>query len=449
MINKNNGKLNKFIIVTEENSGAGYAKRFIDEGNEVIIAGKAREDLYKTVKDKILFNLTCKGIVPRIDFDKIFKDRKKYKDWAWIFDQNHNSDYADQLRKEGFQYIFGTSSLTDKMEHNRGFGVSLIKKAGLQTPPTYRFNSIQDGINFLEQNEDKAYIFKPDDNDNESWSTTVPDNERNDKANKEIGELLQSFGNGKGSYILQERKKGIELNVEIFVYKGQAFFAHANFESKKKLNKDLGKFVGCSQDIDFVIPLESKIIQETVIKLLKLPEFKDYTGFLDMNIIVSDKQYWFLEFCARFGYNMHINLFWNLSILSISEIFSKYLTGDINNFYQYFRDGFGATITLYTDNPVKGVPITVPEELDENFYYFSIYKDNGMLKISGETGIEVGVLCSMDYDIKSAADNVLDLIPKINYPNKSARTDIDKTDYLSNPIERYIACQAMKLFDKK
>lgn len=298
----------KFIIVTQDGSGCGFAKILADQGNDVILARKMKDEDEKDPDEVSKFELAGDGIT-KLDFlDDLFNERKKYRDWVWVWDGNHNSDKADRLRKEGFDVI-GGHELASRMEDDRQFGADLVKKAGLETPPTFEFDDIESGIDHLEANEDKAYVFKPDEPDEEAWVTTLPSNERDDKANEEMVRVLRSFGEAKSPYILQERKKGVEVNVEFFVYKGQPYFAHANFECKRKYNRDLGRLIGCSQDIEFVIPIDCKILKNTLWKLVKLPEFKDYSGLLDMNLIVSDRGFYFLEFCARFGYNSHPNLF--------------------------------------------------------------------------------------------------------------------------------------------
>lgn len=353
---------------------------------------------------------------------------------------------ADQLKKEGFM-VLGGSELAHMMEKDREFGAEIAKKAGVNPPPTYEFSDIQSGLDLLESNPETAYVFKPDEPDDKAWTTTIPDSERNDKANRELYEFLRVMPEGKGDYILQERKSGIEINIEIFVYQGKAFFAHANYECKKKSNRDLGEFGGCAFDIEFVVPVDCKLVQDTVGNLLKLPEFKNYIGILDMNLICGDNQYWFLEFCARFGYNALPNLIFNLGISPFGEIMSDFLTGNVKDFYKHFRVGYGASITLRKETRVSGLPILIDETIDHKFYHFDTYKENEMYYLSGY-GEEVGIVMGMDYDIKSASEEALKNLDKISFPGKSARTDIDQTNFLNNPLERNIASEAMKLFDK-
>ena len=45
-----------------------------------------------------------------------------------------------------------------------------------------------------------------------------------------------------------------------------------------------------------------------------------YTGFADANFIAARDGIWFFEKCERFGYNAHVNLFWNLNLSTLGEV---------------------------------------------------------------------------------------------------------------------------------
>ena len=449
---KEDKKINKFIVVSQDASGYGFAK-MIDCGstgrgnprNDVnssaifsILPKEDEEDLEKLQK-------VGESEVTCVTFNKIWKERDKYKDYAFIFDQNHNWEIASKLRKEGFM-VFGALELSDKMEHDRNFGLSLVKKIGLTLPDFKEFTDKEAGLEYLDNNEDIAYVFKPDEPDNKSWVTTCPDHDNDQKANREIYNFLKSQPDGLGSYILQERKKGVEINIEMFLYDSEPFFAQANFECKRKYNGDYGRLIGCAQDTCFTIPLECKILKDTLWKLADLPEFENYTGFLDMNLIVADNEYWFLEFCGRFGYNAHPNLFLSLALSSFSEIMSDWMTGNIENFGRHFRKGYGASISCNIDEAVTGLPISFDDDTEESrFFSYDTYSENGERYLAGYAN-EVGVIVAHDYDLKSACEEAIAKFKRVHYPGKAGRTDLACTDYQTNPIERLQACREMDLF---
>ncbi len=433
-----------FVIVTKDYSGLGWAKMVKDAGATAFIAYHSK-DIPKDEEDR--YAKVGEGIAEKAPLSRFIENRAKLKNAYWIWDANHDSGVADQLRKEGFK-VFGGHRLADKMEHDRIFAADLVKRAGIEVPETFEFKSIKDGVKFLEEHEDEAYVFKPDENkDGTPWCTTVPDNERDEKANEEIRLFLASMKEGEGDYILQKRVQGVEINIEGWFYKGKPFFAHANFECKRKYNRDLGPLIGCSQDIEFTIPIDCKVMKAVVLKIAALPEFKDYTGYIDSNVIVADNKYYFLEFCARFGYNSHPNLFLNLAIDPVTEILKAHVDGNIQDFYSHFRPGFGASVLMSIDTEVQGLPLIIPDDKDKKFYHYDAMMDGDQYRLAG-FGHEVGIACGHAYDLKSAAEEAIDTFDAIHYPGRAGRTDIAETNYDTNPYERWVAAGAMKLFER-
>lgn len=427
----------KFIVVTQDFSGLGFAKRLTEEGNDVLVAIIPKED----EDNEELLMRVGDGIVEKQEISKVIKNRLNYKDAYWIWDQNHNFEYADQLRKEGFK-VFGGQELAYKMEHDRKFGNDIIKKAGLDTLPTHEFSDIQSGLDFLDANEDKAFVFKPDESV-AAYTTYVPDNEIDEYANRELYRYMESLSDD-GTYILQERiSDALETNVEVWLYKGTPFFAFVDLESKRKLNKDEGEMVGCAHDIVFTTSLESRLVKETIAKLY--PFYQDYTGFLDMNVLIKDKKFYFLEFCARFGYNSHPNLFWNLALSPIGEILSDFIDGKIEDFYRHFNYGFGASVTLYIDHPREGLPFKKQEHFHGHFYHFDTYENEDDEYFLAGYANEVGIVMGYGYTIEEAGRDALRNGDKIFYPMHAMRTDICGREYNSSPANRYDALEAMKL----
>lgn len=430
------------IIVSKDYSGLGFAKMTVDAGFDCLLAYK-NDDLEED--DQETFDMVGEGMIEKVKLDELFKARAQYKAAYWIFDQNNHSEYSEKLRKEGFK-VFGGMKLTDDMEHDRHFGTDLAKKAGLDLPETFEFSDIENGLEHLDQNLDKAYVFKPDEAEG-AWTTFVPDSEKDDEANRELYRYMTSQGDDVGTYILQERKKGIEVNIEYWVYRGKPILCYANLECKRKLDFDEGEMCGCSQDIAFIVPIDCKLALETVGKLLKVMP-PDYTGFLDSNIIVADRNYYFLEFCARYGYNAHPNLFLTLALESFPKIMTDWMDGNVKNFKENFRQGFGASILCYIDHPKKGYPIIIPEDIENKFFHFDTYKnEEGEYCLAGYAN-EVGIITAHDHDIKSAGMLAIKNADKISYPNHAIRHDIDKEEYQSSPFKRYIALESMKAFGR-
>ena len=432
----------RFIILSTDHSGLGFAKHATEEvGWENVIYAIEPKEEEENVE---CFELTGDGIVQKMTIEEIMNERNDHKEDYWIFDGNHHPEVSEKLRSEGFK-VFGGSQLMYDMENDRNFGMQLVKKAGLKTLPFVEFSSPADGIEYLELNSDKAYVFKPDSGAG-CYTTYVPDNEEDDLANEELRRYMQALDDDGTTYILQERIKGLEYNVEAWIYRGKPFFAFADLECKRKLNKDEGEMVGCSQDIAFTIPLEAKVLQNIYKLLPYLPS--DYTGFVDMNLITKDKKDYFIEFCCRYGYNSHPNLFWNLAIDPFTEIMSSFMDGKITDFYRYFRHGFGASVTLYIDHERKGLPFEKAPDLHGHFYHFDTYKDDyGDFCLAGYSN-EIGIVCAHGFTIKEAGEEAIRIANKIYYPMHAMRTDLDKNDYPMAPQGRYEALSHIKAFEK-
>lgn len=425
------------VIVTKDFSGLGWAALCIEAGYPALIAHNMKED----DEGEKEFNKVGEGIVPKISLTELMKNKDKFKSAYFIWDGNHSTDEAETLIKAGFKVLGGTE-FTYNLENDRKFGADIAKKAGVNPPPTFEFSTKEEGMKFLDENEECAYVFKPDEGVG-TYTTYVPDAFKPDKANRELYDYLESQTGETGKYILQERKDGLEVNIEYWVYKGKPFLAHANFECKRKENHDEGEMVGCAQDIEFIVPIDCKLAVETVGKLMTLPEFKDYTGPVDMNIIVCDKRFYFLEYCCRKGYNATPNLVMNLGMLSFPELMIKWLDGDVRHYQDYFREGFGASVGLRIQHPTSGFPIYIDE--DVKFFMYDQYKKGDKYYLAGY-GNEVGIVLAHDYTIQRAGEKAIKEADKINYPMHACRTDLDLSNYDSSPRLRKEAADAMGLF---
>ncbi|MDE1944837.1 MAG: hypothetical protein KGI03_00995 [Patescibacteria group bacterium] len=433
-----------FIIVTQDFSGFGFAKKLMEEGNEVIFAYRFKEP--ESPEEKVWAKgqpLIGKGYLNRVPLEEVMAKRKQYKDAYWHFDQNHYPEEGELLRKEGFPNVWGGSQLMYDMENERDFGVNLVKKAGLSTPETIEFRSPEEGMAFLDQNEERAFVFKPN-APGDGWETFVPDSDKDPIANSELHAYLDSLNRANtGGYILQERLKGVEVNFEMWLRDGVPFFAFGDLECKKQDNDDYGPMCGGAQDITFTVPIDAKGIQATVGKLAKLPEFKHYTGFLDMNVIVADNDNYFLEFCARYGYPAHVSLLYGLAKSPIGDIMANMTDGDLSNFYEHFKYGFAGCITLYNTEPRKGLPVYIDEDVEKHMFLFDLYKRGDQVLTAG-MGEEVLMATGHGFSIVDAAEDVLDHARKVHYPSRKMRTDLARDDYPSNPRDRYLALEAMR-----
>jgi len=439
----------KFVIVTDENyAGLGFAIKEIEEnGSEVIMSYKYSDEYDElSDNDKESLDIQGNGLVEKIALDDLMENRSEYKDWYFIFDMNHNPEENTILRNEGFKVI-GSSELTCKLEDDRDFGTKFAEECGLLPPPTFPFTSAEDGIAFLEENEFTSYVLKPNGNSDNSL-TYVPINEEPSAANIEMREFIEAYNGDEAmnDYILQEIVKGVEVNVEGYYVNGECVFAHANFENKKNHEHDTGEATGCAFDVDFEIPISSKLFQMTVGKMSEKLRGLNYTGAADANVIIGDfDQVYFLEFCYRNGYNSSINFFYNLCNKTLCQTYADMIDGipDIKA-----KSGFGTTITMYTNKQHRGNPIYIPDSVKKDAYFFDAYQEDDKLKMSA-IGFgkhpEMLVICAHGYTISETLKECEEKCWKVIFKDRYFRMDTWKHDTWHSPQRRFEAIKAMGL----
>jgi len=421
----------RFVIATSHFAGLGFALRLIDEGHEVVLA-------YRGIDDRRAvgcYDLVGNGLVGKLPLRDAMHDRHRYRNAYWIWDENHSVDENELLRREGFR-VLGGGRYANTMEHDRAACLEFVARYGLQPPPSTPFDDPADAIRFLDAHPDAAYVYKPD--RGESHETWLPQSEAPEEANLELRQHLHSIRN-RSSFVLQERKDGIETNVEVWFVEGQPRFAFMTLESKRKLAGDLGDLVGCAFDFAFVIPLESRAVCESIGRLFPAYAEMRYTGFGDANFIAARDGIWFFEKCERFGYNAHPNLLWNLNRDPLGDTFASLIDG---TFMANFSPGFGAACTMYMDHRAPGKVIQFPEPIARDLYLYDVYRDNDLLLTAGYYD-DVLIATAFGYTIPTAWEAALAKARSVKFPGRSFRIDGGGTDFPSSPLRRYEALEAM------
>jgi phosphoribosylamine-glycine ligase len=422
----------RFVVATLHFSGLGFALRLQEEGHEVVMAFAGTAD--RRLEDR--YALVGNGFVAKRPLEELMRDRELWRDAYWVWDENHSVEANELLRAEGFQ-LFGGGRYPDTMEHDRDACLRLVGEHGLQPPPSTRFTSAAEALRLLEAHPDTAYVYKPD--HGETHETWLPQSEAGAEANLELRQHLRSLSN-EASFVLQERKDGIETNVEVWFVEGEPRFAFMALEAKRKLTGDLGDFVGCAFDFTFIVPIESRAVQESVGRLFPVYREMRYTGFGDANFIVARDGIWFFEKCERFGYNSHPNLLWNLNRSPLGETLVSLVTG---TFRPNFAPGFGASVTLYMDHPEPGKAVQYPETLSRSVYPIDLYREGDQLLTCGYYGEALLLACGFGYTIPTAWEAALDVAQQVRFAGRSFRLDGAATDYPASPLRRYEALTAM------
>jgi phosphoribosylamine-glycine ligase len=431
------GRIVRFIVATQDYAGLGFACRLREEGHDVVLAcNPAPHDQAEPTRSA--FERVGEGMVDKIALADLMQRRETLRDAYWIWDFNHSSAENEQLRGEGFR-VLGGGTYAETMEHDRAACVGFVEKYGLRSPPSARFETHADARSFLEAHPDLAYVYKPD--TGAKYETFVPECEEPEEANQELRAHLAT-GEARGPFILQERKDGVELNVEAWIQRGEPIFAFVTLEVKRKFVFDLGPLCGCALDFAFVVPLSCRAIADSVGKLFPAYREMQYTGFADANLIAGKDGLWFLEKCERFGYNSHPNLFWNLAKSGTGETLAAWIDGHLE---PEFAEGFGASVTMGTKDDVPGgEAILFPDKLAKDIYFLDAYRDGTHYRTAGyDSDGDTLIVNAHGYTPAAAWESVLKKAQQVRFPFRHYRTDGDQTNYPSAPIRRYDALKAM------
>lgn len=428
----------RFVIVTADFSGLGWAKKLLEEGEEVVVATSFDEDDAAVLAAK---RKVGDGWVEVVDIADAVEDERG-DDVYWIFAENCFVDEAKQLIAAGQKVFPPSIELGDRLEHDRHFAVEIAERYGLQSPPTHEFSSLDEGLAFLDANADKAYVFKPDDSGGVNFSTFVPVRKEDADANRELYNYLSHRTEEPGGYILQQRiplEDALEVNCEAWIADGEPFLATVGLEVKRKNTYDLGEMCGCAGDFTQCIPLDSPLVQQTIAKLFPFYAEERYTGFADVNVIFTkDGEPYFLEVCNRFGYNAHPNLFLALATDGLGNILADFTDGKVEGMRDRFRGDVGCSLTLFIDHPRIGLPIHIDEDTRAQFYPFDGYDEGGQLMLT-EYSDEIGIFLGHGRDIPAAWAAVRDAVvfdEAVSVPDMYYRFDLDETNYYNAPVLR-------------
>lgn len=428
----------KFCLVTKDFSGLGFALDSRNKNDQIIIARNPDMDKFKDKPDDFeKFNNIGKGLVEILDLKDVMSKRSAMKDYFFVFDSNNSVDQNEQLRREGYRVCLGGKEAF-RLENDRAYAIRLAESLGMPSPDWKEFKSAVEGIKFLEKNPDKAYVFKPN-NADDSYLTTVPSARDAKKANESLRVFIGNIGID--DFVLQEKVKGIEINAEYFCMEGKPILANINLEMKRISNGDLGNMCGCAGDITKVVDLESKIIKMTVAKFLPFIEKQKWTGLFDCNVIIAEQQVYFLEFCARAGYNAAPNFFMNIENRDFLNVCADLQEGV---YKPNVNRGIGSSITIFIDHPHVGIPLDMPKEIKNKIYIFDGEKKNGSVVQTGYSN-ELMIVGGYDYRIKDSIKNAYSNCEKIDIINMDYRSDGCSDDYASSPIRRYQSLQDIGL----
>ncbi len=406
---------NKFLFVGWESLSGDLAWQIKNEGHEVKV-------YFKNESDKDVYD----GFLEKID------DWKNFVEWADIvvFDDVGFGKEADELRTNG-KLVVGGSIYTDRLEQEREFGQSEMKRVGMLTLPHWDFTDYDLALDFINQNPGR-YVYKPSGHTPSDYKGILFLGK--DEDGKDIHEILRSNKKVLQSKIkqfqLQKFASGVEIAVGAF-FNGDDFIypINVNFEHKKLFPGDIGPYTGEMGTLMYWSQ-PNTIFKTTLEKIKENLRESKYVGYVDINCIANARGIYPLEFTCRFGYP-HISI----AMEGITSPLGEFL----------FSIAKGEKYDLKTKRGFQiGVVCAVPPFPFDDKNEMSIYKDLSIIfkkpslegvhlgdvklvdeswQIAGNTGYAL-VVTGSGTTVEDARRQVYSRLENILLQNMFYRTDI-------------------------
>lgn len=357
---------------------------------------------------------------------------EKHIDWADIivFDYTGFGKIANELRQKG-KLVIGGTEYTDKLELDRNFGQSELKKHKIKVIPSKEFKSFKDAINYIEANPN-TYVIKPCGETQELKQLLfVGSDDEGLDAIRVLKAYEKSWGNDFGNFQLQRKVKGVEVSIAAF-FNGNEFIYPINitFEHKKLFPKELGVSTG-EMGTSMFWAKDSPIFEATLLKFQSTLAKHNFIGHIDINCIVNGNGIYPLEFTSRFGYPQ---IFIQRAGINepIGELFYKLASK--KQFKINVKRGFqvGAFIVVppfpYEDKKTfnlfsKDAVVVFRKNGKEGVHPMHLKKVNDEWLITGNTGIAV-LVTGFGNTMKDAQKMMYNRINNVIINNGYYRTDI-------------------------
>lgn len=408
--------------------------------------------------------LTGKGIITRFPAKEVLKKLLAMPDWkrkefTVIFDFNHGTKYGEKLKAAGFRGIFAQDWAYD-LERKREKASEMVAKLyrGVGIPKQVKFgaNSADKMIQFIEQNEESVWVVKP--NGQGMWVFCPASEDGPIAAEESINHIKANVADINAiPMILQEKIIGVEINIETAYSSGSPLYAMVDLENKFTHPEELGHQSGCAFDLVFPVPLDCKLRVLCNQPFDALAKKIDFTGFMDMNAIISNKdgKPYFIEFCPnRFGYNA---FFTELELSGKTP--DEFLLGLVSGKLTLPDSVFGASVKLFNEdhhqdfmssvfNPeYKNVEVQLSNPDLTSVWFFDVYREKGKYRLAHYSEEAIVVTAHSDTAHGAIEKAKMKAVRDISFDGKYARSDIDEYDRLYNPVCRYQFLKDHKLLE--
>lgn len=405
----------KFLIISEEGSGTGIARRLKDEGHDARIWIRQAPEMRHC----------CEGI---IDFSKEYTFGQTV-----IADCTGAGPLLDLYRQQEILTV-GGSSWADKLEMDRKYSEEVFREVGIEVPKSIRLTSWEDAAKAIEElGSDSAgkVALKPEGD----LSGVVPSYVSHDgeDALRMLEHMKQAAGDSKVELIIEEFIEGTAVSTEGW-FNGEEWiegmFNHT-IERKQFLDDDLGPSGGCTGNLVWACDSKDPLVTELLTPLTEVLRSHVYRGALDVNAIVTKKGVYALEFTPRFGYDALPTLMHALCRFNFGNFLDDLARGRATDYR--LEGDFAAGVRLSLPpwpsqkyQAEEGVPLNGFDEDAWGYFFPCEVKEVGdELVSSGGSGV-LGVMNYEGASIGQAFTCVYYQIGKLRIPNVQYRTDLGR-----------------------
>ena len=411
----------KFLFISLDGLIGDIAWQVVREGHEVRYFIEAESE--REIAD---------GFVPKVD------DWESHTDWADVIvfdDVLGQGTKAAALREAGKRVVGGTP-YTDRLEDDRSFGQTELKRHGVSILPFLEFDDFDTAIAHVREHP-APYVIKPS-GEAQNFKRLLFVGQEDD--GRDVIHVLESYKAVYSDMVkvfqLQRRVRGVEVAVGAF-FNGREFMTpiNVNFEHKPLFPGNIGPATGemgtCMYWSD-----PNRIFSATLGKLHDRLVEERYVGYIDVNCIVNGQGIYPLEFTARFGYPT-ISIQADGLSMPVSDFLFGMADGSLTKFKT--RRGFqiGVRIVVppfpYQDPKTfeansKNRVIIFRKPQFEGVHIEDVKLVNGEWVITGNSGV-ILVVTGAGVSVRQARQQAYQRVKNILIPNMYYRTDIGERWY--------------------
>ncbi|HSN87699.1 MAG TPA: phosphoribosylamine--glycine ligase [Thermoanaerobaculia bacterium] len=342
--------------------------------------------------------------------------------------------WAEELRARGKAVVGGTA-WTDRLEDDRAFGQDQLRKAGVETTPSWDFDHFEDAFRHVrsyperyvlklssEAKLSKSLIFVGEDPEGKDLLAALL---RYQKRYHEIKPLRLQ---------IQQRVAGVEVGVGGF-FNGREWIQPLQliFEHKRLLAGDLGPLTG-GMGIGLLWSPPMPLFERTLGRMAAKLAAAGYRGFLSLNCIANADGLFPLEFTARFGYpTLLVQLEALAPEMRAGKLFAALARGEAAEvrIRNRFQVGVRAVAPPYPardpeifDALSRDMPIDLLPDAP-GLHIEDLKKVDGQWRMAGSSGVALTAVGTgnMPQQARLGAYQVLE---KVRFPNIGYRIDIAK-----------------------